>query len=88
MDELVLRGNPAILKCHIPSFVSDFVFVEAWIDDEGQEYVSNIKQDSFGSVEFSIFSVFKNSSFNPESHIIPWTSRSTQNPYFLSSPNN
>jgi hypothetical protein len=50
MDELVLRGNPAILKCHIPSFVSDFVFVEAWIDDEGEEYTSNVKQDTFGRV--------------------------------------
>jgi hypothetical protein len=55
MDELVLRGNPAILKCHIPSFVSDFVFVEAWIDDEGEEYTSNVKQDTFGSAFLLFF---------------------------------
>lgn len=41
MDEHVLRGNTAILKCHIPSFVSDFVAVDAWIDDEGAEYYPN-----------------------------------------------
>uniref|UniRef100_A0A336L245 CSON014681 protein n=1 Tax=Culicoides sonorensis TaxID=179676 RepID=A0A336L245_CULSO len=41
MDEHVLRGNTAILKCHIPSFVSDFVAVDAWIDDEGVEYYPN-----------------------------------------------
>lgn len=37
MDEHVLRGNAAIVKCHIPSFVIDFVFVSAWIlDDSGE----------------------------------------------------
>jgi len=33
-----MRGNAAILKCTIPSFVADFVSVMAWIDEEGQEY--------------------------------------------------
>jgi hypothetical protein len=36
--EYVMRGNAAILKCTIPSFVADFVSVTAWIDEEGQEY--------------------------------------------------
>lgn len=39
MDEHVLKGNSAILKCHIPSFVSDFVYVDAWIDDELSEEI-------------------------------------------------
>lgn len=38
MDEHVLRGNTGILKCHIPSFVSDFVFVSSWIETDGTEY--------------------------------------------------
>lgn len=44
MDEHVLKGNTAILKCHIPSFVSDFVFVDAWIDDDdgGIEYYPDL----------------------------------------------
>lgn len=33
-----MRGNAAILKCTIPSFVADFVSVIAWIDEEGVEY--------------------------------------------------
>jgi Down syndrome cell adhesion protein 1 len=37
--EYVMRGNAAILKCLIPSFVADFVQVEAWVDDEGTEFV-------------------------------------------------
>lgn len=37
MDEHVLRGNAAIVKCHIPSFVIDFVYVSAWILDDNNE---------------------------------------------------
>lgn len=37
MDEHVLKGNSAVLKCHIPSFVSDFVIIDAWIDEETSE---------------------------------------------------
>lgn len=36
LTEYVIRGNTAVLKCSIPSFVADFVHVEAWIDDEGK----------------------------------------------------
>ncbi|TMW45195.1 hypothetical protein DOY81_009725, partial [Sarcophaga bullata] len=37
MDEAVLRGNSAILKCHIPSFVADFIQVASWLEDEERE---------------------------------------------------
>lgn len=37
MDEAVLRGNSAILKCHIPSFVADFIQVASWVEDEERE---------------------------------------------------
>ncbi|KAG8244651.1 hypothetical protein J6590_017596 [Homalodisca vitripennis] len=37
MEEYVLRGNAAILKCHIPSFVADFVFVASWLQDGESE---------------------------------------------------
>lgn len=39
--EYVMRGNAAIMKCLIPSFVADFVYVEAWVDENGQEYKIN-----------------------------------------------
>ncbi|XP_025202780.1 Down syndrome cell adhesion molecule-like protein Dscam2 isoform X31 [Melanaphis sacchari] len=41
MDESVLRGNTAILKCHIPSFVADYVFISSWTSDDGDEYSIN-----------------------------------------------
>ena len=34
LRESVIVGNDAIFKCSIPSFVSDFVFVDTWIDSE------------------------------------------------------
>lgn len=33
MTEYVIRGNTAILKCSIPSYLADFVRIESWIDD-------------------------------------------------------
>ncbi|OXU29267.1 hypothetical protein TSAR_012207 [Trichomalopsis sarcophagae] len=37
MDEHVLRGNAAIIKCHIPSFVAEFVQVDSWLEDDATE---------------------------------------------------
>lgn len=37
MEEYVLRGNAAIVKCHVPSFVSEYVNVVSWIISEGEE---------------------------------------------------
>ncbi len=45
MDEYVLFGNPGILKCHIPSFVADYVHVEAWIQNENIELTSKKNSD-------------------------------------------
>lgn len=37
-NEHVIRGNSAIMKCSIPSFVVDFVSVLSWNDNIGNEY--------------------------------------------------
>lgn len=39
IDEFILLGNAAIMKCLLPSFVSDFVQVMSWvvIDDDNTE---------------------------------------------------
>lgn len=44
-NEYVIRGNSVILKCKIPSFVADFVTVEAWLDEEGHEFNNSINGD-------------------------------------------
>lgn len=37
-DEYVIKGNPAVLKCNIPSFVSDHVEIIEWLDTNGGQY--------------------------------------------------
>ncbi|XP_051153606.1 cell adhesion molecule Dscam2 isoform X31 [Leptopilina boulardi] len=37
-NEYVIRGNAAILKCSIPSFVVEFVQVVGWQDDQGNSF--------------------------------------------------
>lgn len=41
VEENVLRGNSAILKCLIPSFVTEYVSVASWIisEDETEEEI-------------------------------------------------
>jgi hypothetical protein len=40
-NEYVIRGNAAVMKCKIPSFVADFVQIDAWIADDGQVHKYN-----------------------------------------------
>ena len=40
--EDVILGNDAIMKCSIPSFVSDFVSVQDWVDSEGLQLFPNM----------------------------------------------
>ena len=35
--ETVIRGNDALLKCQIPSFISDLVTVDSWVDSRGND---------------------------------------------------
>lgn len=45
VSEYVIRGNTAVLKCNIPSFVADFVKVEAWVASDATEF---LPADDFG----------------------------------------
>ncbi|XP_050561823.1 cell adhesion molecule Dscam2 isoform X49 [Spodoptera frugiperda] len=44
-NEYVIRGNAAIMKCEVPSFVSDFVYVEMWMDSEGGTYYPSSSEE-------------------------------------------
>lgn len=43
-DEYVLLGNAGLLRCLIPSFVSDFVIVDSWVGEDG----THITADTYG----------------------------------------
>lgn len=55
IDEFILLGNSAIMRCLLPSFVADFVQVSSWLiidDDESTEI--NVSQANYGNkVELS-----------------------------------
>ena len=38
LSEYILVGNDAIMKCQVPSFVTDFIDIVSWMDSEGQMY--------------------------------------------------
>ncbi|XP_058987901.1 cell adhesion molecule Dscam2 [Musca domestica] len=40
-DEYVMAGNTAVLKCQVPSYMSEFVMVTAWIQDTGMHLYPN-----------------------------------------------
>lgn len=48
--ETVIKGNDALLKCQIPSFVSDLVQVQGWVDSNG----NNIQRNSQGKQQLGL----------------------------------
>ncbi|CAM1309784.1 Uncharacterised protein at_DN2487 [Pycnogonum litorale] len=45
-DEYVILGNTAVLKCNIPSYISDYVQVISWMINEDVRISSNYQQDN------------------------------------------
>ena len=50
-EEYIIIGNDALMKCYIPSFVTDFVSVANWEDSEG---VLIFENDNFGNLKFRV----------------------------------
>ena len=51
-NEYVILGNDALMKCEMPSFVSDLVQVQSWVDNEDNVYLKD--SHSFGSATYLI----------------------------------
>lgn len=51
-DVFVIKGNAAVFKCNIPSFVSDYVEIVSWQDTEGTQYPM---ASSYGTLANDIF---------------------------------
>lgn len=60
-----MRGNAAILRCTIPSFVADFVRVVAWIDEDGQEFVPS-SEGNFSGGKNLVWILNDFTSFSPD----------------------
>lgn len=51
--EYAIRGNSAVLKCVVPSFVADFVTVLSWHTDQGEEFVRTTDANTDYGIFFS-----------------------------------
>lgn len=51
IKEFAIRGNAAVLKCQVPSFVADFVSVVSWHIDEGDDFYPS---SDFGNDDFPV----------------------------------
>ena len=51
----VIIGNSALVKCDIPSFVSDFVSVVSWIDNDNVEYFPSQNGSTKPCLKFWVF---------------------------------
>ena len=43
-NEYVIRGNAVVMKCKIPSYISDFISVESWLDTDNNTYNQNASE--------------------------------------------
>ena len=50
LEEYVIIGNDALLKCNIPSFVADFVRVVAWVSNDGETFSAD--DPSYGTYKY------------------------------------
>ncbi|VEN44084.1 unnamed protein product [Callosobruchus maculatus] len=48
-DVFVIKGNTAVFKCQIPSFVSDHVEIVAWQDTDNNKYLPPGRADDYDS---------------------------------------
>jgi len=53
----VIRGNAAVLKCEIPSFVADFVSVVSWHTDQNEDFLPGSEYGLFSVQSVYIFEV-------------------------------
>ncbi|XP_076065820.1 cell adhesion molecule Dscam1-like isoform X6 [Oratosquilla oratoria] len=67
-EEYVIKGNSALVKCNIPSFVSDFVKVTSWTTDAGDTFYPSDDYDGkylvLPSGELHIKKVSSDDAFN------------------------
>lgn len=53
-DVFVIKGNTAVFKCHIPSFVSDHVEIVSWQDTQNTQFLPPTNDYGIHSI-FSLY---------------------------------
>lgn len=70
-DEYVIKGNSAIFKCNIPSFVADFVDVISWLTSAKEQVIPS---GSFGKKDKAFLFINKLTYFQVEFVALFWGS--------------
>ena len=58
-----IRGNFALMKCDIPSFIADFITIYSWTDGEGNEYFPDVG-NKFGNFSSHLCTLMMGKGFN------------------------
>lgn len=56
-DEFVVRGNTAVLKCHLPPFVKEYVVVDSWIRND--DHIMKMTENK-GNISFFLMFIYIN----------------------------
>ena len=51
INEYVILGNDVIMKCSVPSFMSDFISIVGWTDNSGNEFRVNSEDQKLGKAQ-------------------------------------
>lgn len=51
-DEFVILGNTAVLRCHVPSFVREYVTVTGWVRGGDHRIHSDVESGEWGGRRF------------------------------------
>jgi len=63
-ESYVILGNDALLKCEIPSFVADLVYIVGWTDSLGSEFAPGLSSNG-KTLQFACIRIKANKHSNP-----------------------
>lgn len=62
----MIRANSAIMKCKIPSFVSEFIYVDQWVASDGSIYTPGRAEHGRRAFIVSLMCLSVSLSYNEE----------------------
>lgn len=67
-DEFVVLGNTAVLRCHVPSFVRDYVVVTSWVRGARERVTADVATGEISRCAAIMLETFRN--FPPQVEMI------------------
>jgi hypothetical protein len=86
INEHVILGNDAIMRCSVPSFMSDFISVAGWADNSGNEYhAQDFKLGNAGGADAGadLMNLFLALVYKSKCRVVSFISRQTCEPKII-----